>query len=129
MPFFVIISKMSFVPVFTNKNFNAVLEPNPLAVGHTLIFPKKKIDYLFDISDHDLKEMMVFSKKIARAVKQAFPCEKIGVLVYGLKTRHAHIHLVPISGKNGEFHLFRKRKKASLKELALVAQKIKKIIS
>lgn len=116
---------MSFVKIFENKKFEAVLEPNPLAAGHTLIFPKKKIDAFFDLENRDLQEMILFAKRAARAVKKAFPCEKIGVLVYGLKTRHAHIHLVPISGKKGEFHLFRKRKKASSKELALASKKIR----
>ena len=116
---------MRFIKIFENNKFRAVLEPNPLAAGHTLIFPKKKIDAFFDLSDLDLKEMIVFAKRTSKAVKRAFPCDKIGVLVYGLKTRHAHIHLVPISGKNGEFHLLRKRKKASSKELALTAKKIK----
>lgn len=116
---------MSFIKIFETKKFKAVLEPNPLAAGHTLIFPKKKIDYFFDLSDKDLKEMMVFAKRAARAVRRAFPCEKIGVLVYGLKTRHAHIHLVPISGKKEEFNLSRKRKKASSKELALILRKIR----
>jgi histidine triad (HIT) family protein len=67
-----------------------------LKAGHTLVVPKKEIDYLFDLEDNDLEGIMVFSKKVAAAIKKAYPCNRIGVAVLGLEVPHAHIHLVPM---------------------------------
>jgi len=79
-----------------NDKFFAFLDINPLAKGHTLVVPKQEIDYIFDIDDDLIKEYMVFAKRVARAVKNVIPCQKIGVTVIGLEVPHAHIHLVPI---------------------------------
>jgi len=79
-----------------NDKFFAFLDINPLAKGHTLVVPKQEIDYIFDIDDDLIKEYMVFAKRVARAIKKAIPCQKIGVTVIGLEVPHAHIHLVPI---------------------------------
>lgn len=84
-----------------NDKFFAFLDINPVNWGHTLIVPKKEEDYIFDISDEDLAEMMVFAKKVASAMKKAIPCRKIGVTVLGLEVPHAHIHLVPLQ-KEGD---------------------------
>lgn len=81
-----------------NDKFYAFLDINPVQAGHTLVVPKKAEDYIFDIDDSELGEMMVFAKKIAAAMKKALACKKIGVTVIGLEVPHAHIHLVPISG-------------------------------
>jgi len=80
-----------------NDKFLAFLDINPLAKGHTLVIPKKETDYLFDIEDDLLGEMMVFSKKVARAIDAAIPCERVGLTVIGLEVPHAHIHLIPIN--------------------------------
>lgn len=80
-----------------DDKFLAFLDINPLAKGHTLVIPKKEVDYLFDIDDDLLGEMMVFSKKVARAIDAVIPCERVGMTVIGLEVPHAHIHLIPIN--------------------------------
>ena len=91
-----------------NDKFFAFFDISPLVPGHTLVIPKKEEDYIFDISDADLAEMMVFAKKIAVAIKKAIPCKKVGVAVIGLEVPHAHIHLVPMQ-KEGDLD-FRREK-------------------
>ena len=78
----------------------AFLDINPLAKGHTLVIPKKEVDYLFDLDDEVYGNLFSFSKQIAKAIKAAVPCERIGVAVIGLEVPHAHIHLCPINGIN-----------------------------
>lgn len=87
--------------VAENDKFYAFLDINPVNWGHTLVVPKKEEDYIFDISDGDLGEMMIFAKRVAKAMKKAIPCRKIGVTVLGLEVPHAHIHLVPLE-KEGD---------------------------
>ena len=80
-----------------NENCFAFLDINPLAKGHTLVIPKKEVDYLFDLEDELYGELFQFSKKIAAAIEATLPCERIGVAVIGLEVPHAHIHLCPIN--------------------------------
>ena len=80
-----------------DDNFYAFLDINPLTIGHTLVIPKKETDYIFDIDDKSLADMMVFAKKIAVAMKKTIPCQRVGVAVIGMEVPHAHIHLIPIS--------------------------------
>ena len=82
-----------------NEKFYAFLDINPIAKGHTLVIPRKEEDYIFDLSDEDLSEMIVFAKQVAKAIKAAFPCKKIGIAVLGLEVPHAHIHLVPLKSE------------------------------
>jgi histidine triad (HIT) family protein len=84
--------------VAEDDNFLAFLDIYPLVKGHTLVIPKKETDYLFDIDDKELGDMMIFAKKVARAIDKTIPCERVGVAVLGLEVPHAHIHLVPING-------------------------------
>ena len=91
-----------------NDKFFAFFDISPLAPGHTLVIPKKEEDYIFDISDADLAEMIVFAKKIAVAQKKAIPCKKVGVAVIGLEVPHAHIHLVP-KQKEGDLDFKREK--------------------
>ena len=79
-----------------NDQFYAFLDINPLVKGHTLVVPKREVDYIFDLEDDELAAMHVFAKKIALAIQKAFPCKKVGVAVMGLEVPHAHIHLIPI---------------------------------
>jgi histidine triad (HIT) family protein len=79
-----------------NENYFAFLDINPLRAGHTLVVPKRETDYIFDLEDVYLAGMIVFSKKIAVAIKSAIPCKRIGVAILGLEVPHAHIHLVPM---------------------------------
>jgi histidine triad (HIT) family protein len=80
-----------------NANFIAFLDVNPLAKGHTLVVPKVEIDYIFDLNEQILSEMLIFSKKIAKAIEKSIPCQRIGLTVIGLEVPHAHIHLIPIT--------------------------------
>lgn len=79
--------------------FYAFLDINPLVQGHTLVIPRREVDYLFDMEDEELAEMQVFAKKVARAIKTAFPCIKVGEAVLGLEVPHAHIHLIPMQSE------------------------------
>ncbi len=82
-----------------DEDFYAFLDINPVAQGHTLIVPKREEDYLFDLSDEELSKMIVFAKRLAAAIKTAFPCKKVGMAVLGLEVAHAHIHLIPLQGE------------------------------
>lgn len=84
-----------------NDRFFAFLDINPVNWGHTLVVPKRETDYIFDIEDGELAEMMLFAKKVAKAIRKAIPCRKVGVTVLGLEVPHAHIHLVPLQ-KEGD---------------------------
>ncbi len=79
-----------------DERYFAFLDINPLRAGHTLVVPKLETDYIFDLDDDTLTGMIVFSKKVAGAIKKAFPCNRIGIAVLGLEIPHAHIHLVPM---------------------------------
>lgn len=79
------------------EDFYAFLDINPLAKGHTLVIPKKEIDYLFEVDDELLSGMLPFAKKVARAIESVVKCQRIGVTVIGLEVPHAHIHLIPIN--------------------------------
>lgn len=80
----------------TEKSY-AFLDISPLHAGHTLVVPKREVDYLFDLEEEDYQELMAFSKKVAHAVGKAVPCQRVGVAVIGLEVPHAHIHLIPIN--------------------------------
>ena len=82
-----------------NEEFYAFLDIAPLAQGHTLVVPKREVDYFFDLTDEELARMIVFAKRVAAALKQAFPCRKVGMAVLGLEVNHAHIHLVPLQSE------------------------------
>lgn len=82
-----------------SDKFYAFLDINPLAQGHTLVVPKHEVDYIFDLSDEELADMVVFAKKVALAIQRAFPCRKVGLAVLGLEVNHAHIHLVPLQSE------------------------------
>lgn len=82
--------------IAASEKYFAFLDINPLAVGHVLVIPKEETDCLFDLSDDDLSGIMVFAKRIAKAIEKAVSCKRIGVAVIGLEVPHAHIHLIPI---------------------------------
>ena len=84
--------------VAEDEHYYAFLDINPLQKGHTLVIPKKETDYLFDRSDEELAGLMVFAKKVARAIGKTIPCQRVGVAVLGLDVPHAHVHLVPLNG-------------------------------
>lgn len=82
-----------------NEEFYAFLDINPVTKGHTLVIPKREVDYFFDLSDEELGRMMAFSKRVARAIEKVFPCKKVGITVLGLDVPHAHIHLAPLQSE------------------------------
>lgn len=82
-----------------DEQFYAFLDINPIQKGHTLVIPRREVDYVFDMNDDEIGAYMVFAKKVAVAIKRAFPCKKVGMAVLGLEVPHAHIHLVPMQSE------------------------------
>ncbi|MBR5335224.1 MAG: HIT family protein [Bacteroidaceae bacterium] len=109
--------------VAENDAFYAFLDINPLAKGHTLVIPKREVDYFFDLTDEEIAAMQVFAKKVACAIKTAFPCIKVGQAVLGLEVPHAHIHLVPMQSERDMLFTNPKLKLTS-EEFVEIAQKI-----
>jgi histidine triad (HIT) family protein len=109
--------------VAENDRFLAFLDIMPLTKGHVLVIPKIEVDYLFDMEDELLGDMMVFAKQVARKMKLVLPCRRIGVTVIGLEVPHAHIHLIPINGVS-DMDFSKPKLQPSQSELAEVAQKI-----
>jgi histidine triad (HIT) family protein len=107
-----------------NDKFFAFLDVSPRVKGHTLVVPKKEIDYIFDIEDELLAEMMVFAKRIAKAIETAIPCKRIGVMVLGLEVPHAHIHLLPIQSEK-DMNLSNPKLKLEAEEFTEITRKIK----
>ncbi len=107
-----------------SDRFYAFLDINPLAKGHTLVIPRREVDYFFDLEDGELAECQVFAKRVAAAIRKAFPCRKVAQVVLGLEVPHAHIHLIPM---NAEADVdFRKEKlKLSPEEFEDIARKIR----
>lgn len=106
-----------------NDRYFAFLDISPLAKGHTLVVPKIQDDYIFNLDDDTLAGMMVFAKKVALAIQENIPCQRIGVAVIGLEVPHAHIHLVPIS-KEGDLNFTNARCKLTEDEFREIAAKI-----
>ena len=107
-------------------NCFAFLDINPNSAGHTLCIPKKEIDLIFDLDDKDYKDLMNFSNKIAKALKKAVSCKRIGISVIGLEVPHAHVHLVPLSSM--EDITFKKKIKMSDKDFNDLAKSIKSFL-
>ncbi len=106
-----------------NDKFYSFLDISPLAKGHTLVVPKVQNDYIFDLDDETLAEMVVFAKKVAKAVEKAIPCQRIGVAVIGLDVPHTHIHLVPINNV-GDLDFKKERVKLTEEEFKNIAAAI-----
>ena len=109
--------------VAENDKFYSFLDISPLAKGHTLVVPKVQNDYIFDLYDQTLADMMVFAKKVALAVEKACPCKRIGVAVIGLDVPHTHIHLVPINNV-GDLDFKKERVKLTEEEFKSTAAAI-----
>lgn len=107
-----------------DEDFFAFLDISPMAKGHTLVIPKKEIDYLFDLDDDLLKDMTVFSKKVAKAIERAIPCKRVGMMVIGMEVPHAHIHLIPIN-KESDMSLSNQRVKLQQAEFEEIARSIR----
>lgn len=99
----------------------AFLDINPLTKGHTLVVPKREVEYIFDLEDDELQQMIVFAKRIARKIKSKIECKKVAMVVLGLEVAHAHIHLIPINNENDvDFH--KEKLKLSPKEFTAIAE-------
>jgi len=109
--------------VAEDENFLAFLDIFPLAIGHILVIPKAEIDYLFDLDNQSFAGLMLFSKRVAIALKRAIPCKKVGVAVLGLEVPHAHIHLVPLNSE-GDINFSKPKLKLSDEEFRNISNKI-----
>lgn len=107
-----------------SEEFFAFLDINPVAVGHTLVIPKREVDYIFDLEDGMLGRMMTFAKRVAKAQEAAIECKRVGIAVMGLEVPHAHIHLIPIT-KESDMYFGGDKLSLSQEELAEIAGKIR----
>lgn len=105
------------------EDFFAFLDVFPCAPGHTLVVPKKEVDYLFDLSDELYIGLMAFAKSLEPAIRKAVPCKRVGVAIIGLEVPHAHVHLIPMNSMNDMN--FNSKIKISQEELSEIAEKIK----
>jgi histidine triad (HIT) family protein len=110
--------------VAESEHFLAFLDVNPLAKGHTLIVPKVETDYFFDLSDEEISGIMLFSKKVASALRSTLPCLRIGMSVIGLEVPHAHVHLVPLKNM-GDINFSNSRLNLSAEEMEAIAASIR----
>jgi len=110
--------------VAETTEFMAFLDVNPLVMGHVLVIPKKEIDYIFDMDDESYFGFTLFAKIVAKGLKKAFPCKKVGIAVIGLEVPHAHIHLIPMNNVS-DMNFSKEKLKPSQEELAEAAAKIK----
>ena len=106
-----------------NEEFYAFLDINPLVKGHTLVIPRREVDYIFDMDDDELARFEVFAKKVAVAIKTAFPCVKVGQAVLGLEVPHAHIHLIPMQSEK-DMNFANPKLSLSSEEMQEIASKI-----
>ncbi len=106
--------------VAEDEHHYAFLDINPLSEGHTLVVPKREVDYIFDLSDDEYAALQLFAKRVAAAIEAAVPCKRIGVAVIGLEVPHAHIHLVPIDSE-ADMDFRREKLKLSPERMAEIA--------
>ena len=107
-----------------DDRFIAFLDVFPIKIGHTLVVPKVQIDYLFDLDDSLLSDLMIFAKKVAQKMQRAISCERIGIAVIGLEVPHAHIHLVPLDTV-GDIDFSQPKLQLSAKEMTEIADSIR----
>jgi histidine triad (HIT) family protein len=110
--------------VAEDEHFYAFLDINPLALGHTLVIPRKEVDYVLDLDDDTYSGLFAFVRKVGRAIESAIPCKRLGMVVYGLDVPHAHIHLIPLQGKGNEINFSNPKLKLSPEEFQATAASI-----
>jgi histidine triad (HIT) family protein len=110
--------------VAETADYLAFLDVSPLVMGHVLVIPKQEVDYIFEMEDDLYSGLTLFAKQVAKAVKAAFPCKKVGVAVIGLEVPHAHIHLIPMNNVS-DMNFAKEKLKPSAEELSAAAKKIK----
>lgn len=110
-----------------DDRFFAFLDINPLSKGHTLVIPKVEEDYIFNLTDNTFADLMLFAKKVAKAIEKAMPCKRIGVAVIGLEVPHAHIHLIPINNES-DMNFKNTKLKLSSEEMTDITAEIRKFL-
>ena len=111
--------------VAADDRFYAFLDINPVVPGHTLVIPRREVDYIFDLDDDELAAMQIFAKRVAKAIGKALPCKKVAQAVIGLEVPHAHIHLMPIT-KESDMDFRGEHAHLSPEEMTAIADKISK---
>ena len=106
-----------------NEEFYAFLDINPVVRGHVLVIPRRAVDYIFDMDDDETARHFCFAKRVAKAIKEAFPCKKVGMSVFGLEVPHAHIHLMPMQTE-GDMDFRREKLTLPEDEMRAIADKI-----
>ena len=109
--------------VAENENYYAFLDIEPLKKGHTLVIPKREVDYIFDLTDEEFSGLMLFAKKVAKAIGKSFPCKKVGMAVIGLDVPHVHVHLVPMN-EGGDLNFSNAKLTLSPEEMQECASRI-----
>jgi histidine triad (HIT) family protein len=112
--------------VAEDDKYIAFLDINPLAIGHTLVVPKREEDVFFDLTDQELSDLILFAKRVAFAIKSVVPCNRIGVSVIGLEVPHAHVHLIPINTM-GDINFAKPKLSLSTEEFISIEEKIKMV--
>ena len=110
--------------VAEDDNYFAFLDISPMVKGHTLVIPKREVDYIFDLEDEELAGLHLFAKKVAKALKEAFPCQRIGMAVLGMEVPHTHIHLIPLQ-KESDMLFSNPKLSFTPDEMAEIAAKIR----
>lgn len=113
--------------VAEDDRYYAFLDINPVAIGHVLVIPKKEVDYIFDLEDEEYAGLMLFAKRIAKAMKEVIPCKRIATAVIGLEVPHAHIHLIPIN-RESDMDFRAPKKELSPEEMQKIANNINQAI-
>lgn len=111
--------------VAEDDNYYAFLDINPLNEGHTLVIPKKEVDYIFDLDAQTLSGLTLFAQRVAKAIEKSVPCKRIGVVVLGLEVPHAHVHLVPLN-KESDVDFRRPKLKLTPERFAEISRAISK---
>ena len=112
--------------VAENEHFFAFLDIRPVAYGHTLVVPKHESEYIFDMADNDLSELIIFSKKVAKSLKKIVPCNRIGVSVIGLEVPHTHVHLIPIHNME-DMNFSKSRVDVKEEDYILLSEKLQEV--
>jgi histidine triad (HIT) family protein len=110
--------------VAEDENYFAFLDISPMVKGHTLVIPKREVDYIFDLEDEELAGLNLFAKKVAVALKKAFPCQRIGMAVLGMEVPHTHIHLIPLQ-KESDMLFSNPKLSFTPEEMAEIAEAIR----
>jgi histidine triad (HIT) family protein len=113
--------------VAEDERYIAFLDINPLVPGHTLVVPKKEVDYIFDLDDDTLAGLQLFCRKVAGAIRKSFPCNRVGIAVIGLEVPHTHVHLVPLNSID-DLNFTRPKLNPSKDQLTAAAEKIRKAL-